>query len=205
MTTDTVLPLQKDQIQEAAELLARVFFDDPVFVYLFNNPSERTKKSTEFFKLLAHYSLLYGELEATSSNMEGVAIWLPSDKAQKSLWSLLRSGMLPFLLKGGMPAIIKVMRMGRYPEEVHEKHVPFPHWYLQAIGVEPSLQGEGYAAMLMRNKLARFDMMGSVCYLETQNIKNVPMYKHYGFEVVEEYQIAKTPFLNWAMVRKPRF
>ena len=205
MITDSVIPLQKNQIQAAAEVLSKAFYDDPLFVYFFPDPSDRIRKSTGYFQLLARYGLLYGEIETTSLNLEGVAIWLPSHKKHKSLISLLRSGMISFMIGGGMSAVIRMIRLDRYPEIVNNLHAPFPHWYLQAIGVEPSLQSNGYASILLRNKLARFDREGSVCYLETQNKENIPMYIHYGFELVEEYRLPKTSFLNWAMLRKPRY
>ena len=112
--------------------------------------------------------------------------------------------MITFMLGGGLSAIIRMIRMGHYPEKVHERHAPFTHWYLQAIGVDPSLKGKGYASKLLKGKLESFDRKGLACYLETQNEGNIAMYKHYGFEVVEEYVLPNTTFNNWAMLRKPK-
>ena len=97
-----------------------------------------------------------------------------------------------------------MIRLGHYPDSVHKRHAPFPHWYLQAIGVEPRLHGKGYASKLLKGKFERFDREGLACYLETQNEENISMYEHYGFEVVEEYFLPNTSFNNWAMLRKPQ-
>lgn len=204
MATGGIIRLQKNQVRASAEMLSRAFYDDPLFVYFFPDPSSRIRKSAGFFQLLIRYSILYGEAEATSPALEGVAIWLPSDKTRKSLWGLLRSGMISFIFGGGMSAVIRMIRLGHYPETIHKRHAPFPHWYLQAVGVDPSLQGKGYASTLLRSKFERFDREGLACYLETQNEENIPVYEHYGFEVVEEYRIPKTPFDNWAVLRKPQ-
>ena len=38
-------------------------------------------------------------------------------------------------------------------------------------------------------------------YLETMNPKNVPIYEHYGFKVMEEYHDDKSEMIVWAMKR----
>ena len=67
---------------------------------------------------------------------------------------------------------------------MHRKLVPFPHWYLQIIGVAPEHQGKGFSSQLMRPMLARFDREGLPCYLETQTEKNVAIYRRFGFRVI---------------------
>ena len=146
MITDSVIPLQKKQVKAASKVLSRAFYDDPLFVYFFPNPADRIRKSTGFFQLLARYSILYGEFEATSLALVGITIWLPSDKKHKSLWGLLRSGMISFILGGGILAIIRMIHLGHYPYIVHKRHAPFPHWYLQAIGSTPIYKVMGMQA-----------------------------------------------------------
>jgi hypothetical protein len=43
---------------------------------------------------------------------------------------------------------------------------------------------------------------GFSCFLETQNDKNVPLYKHFGFEVMEATAYPNTDIGLWSMLRK---
>ena len=186
-------------------MLARAFYDDPLFLYFFPDPSQRIKKSMSFFQLLVCYGIIYGEPEATSPSLEGIAIWLPSDNAYMSLWGMLRSGAVSLIFRAGMTAINRMMHFSKYASTIHKRHAPFRHWYLQPIGVDPPLQGKGYASVLLRSKFERSDREGLPCYLDTQTEKNVLTYEHYGFKVVEEYRIPSTTFNNWAMLREPQY
>ena len=78
----------------------------------------------------------------------------------------------------------------------------FPHWYLQLLGVDPVYQGKGYASILLRAMFARIDEERLPCYVETQNEKNVPIYQHYGFKVVEEGIFPGSEVNTWAMLRE---
>ena len=58
-----------------------------------------------------------------------------------------------------------------------------------------------YAGALLRPVLARMDEDGLPCYLCTQNPENVPLYQHFGFEVVEEGTVPDSDIRHWAMMR----
>jgi hypothetical protein len=49
--------------------------------------------------------------------------------------------------------------------------------------------------------LARIDEEGLPCYLETMDPNDVPLYKHFGFKVVDESTVPATSLTNWAMLR----
>ena len=204
MATGSVIRLQKSHVRGSVEMLARAFYDDPLFVYFFPDPSERIKKSIGFFQLLVHYGILYGEPEATSPALEGIAVWLPSEKADMSLLGMLRSGAISLVCRAGITAIGRMMHFSKCANATHNRHAPFRHWSLKPLGVDPPLQGKGYASVLLRSRFERSDREGLPYYLDTQTEKNVSTYEHYGFKVVEEYRIPGTTFNNWAMLRKPQ-
>ncbi len=193
--------LNKDQIKQAAGVLARAFYEDPLWVYFLPNETERPQKLFRMLRMLMNHSVLYSEVHATSPDLEGVSVWLPSAKVTMSPWRMLRSGALPVMLKMSRKEIGRSMRYTEYAEAVHEKRAPADHWYLQFIGVDPAFQGRGYAGGLLRPMLARMDAEGASCFLETQNRENVPIYEHYGFRVVEEGTIPGTDIGHWAMLR----
>jgi ribosomal protein S18 acetylase RimI-like enzyme len=85
----------------------------------------------------------------------------------------------------------------------HKKHAPGPHCYLFFIGVDPRFQGKGLGGKLLRPLLDRMDKRGMSCYLNTQNEKNIRLYEHFGFSVVEQVMLPGTEILHTGMVRKP--
>ncbi|MFC2069212.1 GNAT family N-acetyltransferase, partial [Chloroflexota bacterium] len=150
MATSGIIRLKKSHVKGSAEMLSMAFYNDPLFIYFFPDPSERVKKSIGFFRLLTRYGILYGEPEATSSALEGIAIWLPYSKADMSSWGMLRSGAIPMVFRAGMTAVGRMLHFSEYANTVHMRHAPFHHWFLQPVGVDPPLQGKGYASMLLR-------------------------------------------------------
>ena len=52
--------------------------------------------------------------------------------------------------------------------------------------------------------LSNIDEEGLPCYLETEGEKNVSMYQHFGFEVVDEFVVPNTQDKLVAMLRQPK-
>jgi len=84
---------------------------------------------------------------------------------------------------------------------LHKRHACFPHWYLHIMGVDSLYQKKGYASLLLRTKLSEIDEQNMPCYIETHSEKNVPMYEHFGFEVVEKTFLPKSDVSVWGMLR----
>ena len=199
---NNIVRLKKSQIKSAAEMLARAYQDDPLFAYFIPDASERKNKSHYLHEFSIRYGLSYGEVYATSPNLEGVAVWLPLEKAHVTLLRSIRSGGLSILFKLGVKPVFRLRSAGDFIFAVQTHCVHFPHWYLFCLGVEPQFQGKGYASILLKVMFARLDKEHLPCYVETQSEKNVPIYQHYGFEVVEEVVIPGTGISHWAMLRE---
>ena len=199
---NNLVRLQNSQIKPAAEMLARAFQDDPLSGYFFPDASERKNKLPYIFEFLIRYGVLYGEVYAISPNLEGVAVWLPSEKADMTLWRMIWSGGLFMLLKLGIKSILRQMSATDYMFSIRKRYVPFRYWFLQSIGVDPVFQGKGYAGTLLKAMFARTDKEHLPCYLTTENEKNVPFYQHYAFKVVEKVIIPGTEVITWAMLRE---
>ena len=81
--------------------------------------------------------------------------------------------------------------------------VPEPHWYLQAVGVEPASQGKGIGSALVRAGMRRADRDNTLVYLETETESNVAYYEHLGFAVVEQIVATGLNLPIWLMIRRP--
>ena len=199
---EDLLRLNKSHIKPAVNVLAAAFQNYPLLNYYY--PDDLTKKRIAHYHLsLAVFSgIRYGEIYATSHNLEGVAIWIPSDKYPVTFWRLLRPVPLSVIFGLGRYGGNKMRHLGEHIDAVHQRLAPFKHWFLQTVGVEPRSQGKGYASKLIRPMLTRIDEEGLPCYLETLDEHNVPLYEHLGFTVVDKATIPKTSLTNWAMLRR---
>ena len=71
------------------------------------------------------------------------------------------------------------------------------------VFVGNNMDAEGLASKLMRPMLQFCDEEKMVAYLETNKETNVGLYRHYGFSLMKEEKIPKTPVTHYAMVRRP--
>jgi ribosomal protein S18 acetylase RimI-like enzyme len=145
------------------------------------------------------HDVVYGEVYAISPKLEGIAAWVHSDKADRTLWRLLWSG--AYFIKLDKETDEKRKIVHNLCAEMHNRHVTGQHWYLEFIGTEPEFRGKGYASQLLRPMLARLDKERLPCYLETQNPDKIPLYEHFGFKVMEEGVIPGSPVKQFAVLR----
>lgn len=199
---DNLIRLTEDQIKRASKMVARAFQDDPLFIYYFPNADERSRKSPYLCEFLIRYGVIYGEVYATSPNLEGIAGWLPFWEAEITLERQDRSGVRELISKLGVKIVKMLISADKCISSLHKRYADFPHWNLKPFAVDPVYQGKGYGSILLRAKFAKIDEQNLPCYLFTNNEKNVPMYEHFGLEVVEEGIIPDTEVPIWAMLRK---
>ena len=204
MSTDLkdFVQLNKSHIKPATEVLTRAFRNDPMSKYFFADELKREKRLPHLFQYILSYCVRYGEVYATSSDLEGIAAWLTSDNHPMAFWRLIRSVPLSIMLSFGREGGARMRYLGEYIDAVHKRLAPFEHWFLQTIGVDPQFKGKGYAGRLLRPMFARIDEEGLPCYLETLDEANVPLYEHFGFRVLEKSTIPETKLTNWAMLRE---
>jgi len=199
--------LDKKDSDRAAEVLGRAFYDDPLVLYAYAE-GERSEEDLHYFFLTAvKYCLKYGEAYAPTAEIEGAALWLPSDKCPITFWRMLRVASLWSMFKMvrriGFGRMKSMAHIGGFLDKAHERLAPFEHCYLQTLGVDPAHQGKSYAGKLLRPMFARLDAEGMPCYLDTLTQRNVEIYEHLGFKVLEKMDIPDTDITSWALLRKP--
>jgi ribosomal protein S18 acetylase RimI-like enzyme len=195
--------LGKDDIPSAAAMLARAFISDPKMTHLLPEVTSRTDRSRFLFEFELRYGLIYGEVYATSPAYEGVCVWLPSEKSAITLWRAFRAGGFGLRNQLGPDGLNRLLAFSDRVDTLYAEHLSVPHTYLFFIGVDPAHQGKGYGAKLIRPMLERLDAKGMPCYLNTQNEKNVGLYGHFGFRVVDRKVIPGSSITHTAMVREP--
>lgn len=204
MTKNSQDPIKLDKAQADAAVgtLGRAFYEYNLVRYFFPEDEPRRNFVRYFCSIPLYYGFKYGEVYATSSEMEGVAVWYPSKNHPFSTVKVLRSTPFSVVMGFGRSGASKMRHVDAFLNEIHGRLVPEKHWFLQMIGVDPSFQGKGYASRLLKPMLSRADEEKLPCYLETNTEHNVELYEHFGFEVLEDALIPGTDVMNWAMLRK---
>ena len=161
-------------------MLARAFYDDPVFGWMLPAEGSRHRRLRRFFVTeLHHESLRHSAVEVAYADgrVAGAALWLPP--SPKPLGT--EASALPGYLRAFGRRLVIVSQFQSVAVSTRPREEP--HWYLAFIGVDPVRQGHGVGAALLRSRLRRCDEEGLPAYLESSKLENVPLYQHFGFHV----------------------
>jgi ribosomal protein S18 acetylase RimI-like enzyme len=195
--------LQLTQVDKAATLLAKAFSNDPAMAYAVPDEASRVSRLIPFFKVSLLYGMVCGTVQATP-DVQGVAIWFSPHPKKLALADSLKSGLLAqgiksvFRLK--LREIQRFVTMEIYTQEMRRRFAPEPHWYLQILGIDPALQGRGYARALLQPMLDKARSEGYACYLETMKETNVAIYQKLGFRLAGKGIVPKGGPDVWFMV-----
>jgi ribosomal protein S18 acetylase RimI-like enzyme len=192
------------EIPELAAVLARAFVRDPFYGYLAGGAPERSQRMRDGWSGLLRHASAGLRATYTTDDHAGVALWHPAGYRGPGFVTSLRLVPAMTRLAGGFRRLREVSRAVAALEEHRSRHVPGPHVYLSALGVDPERQGEGIGTALMGPELARADAAGHPAYLETATGRNVLLYERVGFAVVEELTLPGTDIHGWLMRRAPQ-
>ena len=140
---------------------------------------------------------------ADSEEMNGFAAWLPFGFTGNKALPFLLSGGLKLILHSGFGIINRLQAYETYAMNLKKRFTDNYDWYLFNLSIKKDAQGKGIASKLMRPMLKFCDDERMVAYLETNKESNVGLYQHYGFDLMKEELIPKTPVMHYAMARKP--
>jgi hypothetical protein len=83
---EDIVLLNRSHVERVAKALI-----NPPLQYYFPDEAERERIAPSFFSLSVFNGIRYGEVHATSQDLAGIAVWLPSGNYPVTLWRLLRS------------------------------------------------------------------------------------------------------------------
>ncbi len=189
---DTVR-VDRDNLDQAIDVLARAFHDDPVMNWACNFPPSLEG----FFRITLPLFIGQG-LTYMDTDQRGVACWQSPDQPVE--WPYTLATVVDIFRLGGMRAVYRMIRSGTATERFHPRT---PHYYLFAIGVLPQCKGQGLGSGLIGNVLRTCDEERMPAYLENSKEENIHFYEGHGFRVVEEVQVASSSPPLWLMWREP--
>ena len=187
----------------AAAMLARAFHDDPLMRYAIPDSDERARLLPSLYERMIRFGMLAGEVYATGDVPEGVAIWIPPN-AKWTRENIEASGMHEFATLIGNDAYQRYREVVSQEWQARLREIPGPGWYLFILGVEPRVQRRGLGGALMRPILDRADTEQLVCYLETENERNVAFYLKQGFDLIVSEEAGTSGVRFWTFRRNPK-
>jgi GNAT superfamily N-acetyltransferase len=199
-----LIRITNKNLKQAALSLARAFQDYPESVYFMPDEAKRRKKQPPIYSMFLKEAITHGEVWATSPKMEGVAVWQMVDGKHPGWRRGFSLGWWWLNLFTDKETNQRREAYFKYIIALRMRVTPERYWFLQAIGVDPVYQGQGFSSRLLKPMLARANREGLPCFLETQLEKNVMLYEHFGFRVVEVGTIPESNIHSWAMVREAR-
>jgi GNAT superfamily N-acetyltransferase len=197
-----LLTLSSKHVEKAANLFTKAFFTYPLFKYIVQNPSKRPIIYPEIFRLMIKYTLKNGEAYATSEKMEGIALWLPHDKADISTFNALTNGALFLIIKAGFKITYRTISTSNFSSKIHHRIADFPHLYLFLIAVDPIKRGKGFASKLIKPMLEKAERKKLPVYLETHVKDIIPIYEHFGFNIQSHEMIPESNVDLWSMLKE---
>ena len=192
-----IRPARFEDVPHLARLLARAFYDDPVYQWLLPEASTRVQRSERIFKGFLH-TLYPCKSALVTSKLDGVALWLPPSSCHISWVNQAKQN---FRI---------ISALGRYAHRgllwwwfLERHHPPYRHWTLFLLGVEPEQQGKGIGTALVQYMLERIDRESVPVYLDTGNPGNARFYQRIGFEAIRTVHLPGGPTIV-QMIRPSR-
>lgn len=197
-----VVFLKRSQIDQASEVLASAFDQDPMFCYLTPKVDRaRTNAINWLCKTVLRYSEPYHHIYTTASDLKGIAAWVPPGHFPLNILRLLQVGLYALPFNVDWSRLRQFISLQSTMEEFHKRDMPQPHWYLIMLGVAPTYQGQGIGGSLLQPILNQADSEGLPCYLETSTEQAVRFYQKHGFEVLRIGEFPGNAPRLWTMKR----
>jgi GNAT superfamily N-acetyltransferase len=218
--------LARNDIEEAAAVMARAFCNSPSYNYILSRFDEpgRIDVLTFIFGRNLHllldrcpYACKCARLRSSENNMVtrivATFVWTPKEFEKIDIWTMIRYGgalQLPFRLGWtGFRNLLEVIddfdaAFAQVMESLPNQP-PSNTWVtLERMTVLPEFQGKGIGSKIL---LATMEETGNVGLLRlaTQEERNVRFYERLGFRVVAERDFGSTDinqYHSWFMVRE---
>lgn len=195
--------VEKKDLDRLADAAADAYLDYPLHNWLTNGKYDKTASKLIMqisLKTMTEDAVIY----ADSEEMNGFAVWLPIGFTGSKTLPFLANGGLKLVFHSGLGIIGRLLTYENYAMNLKKNFTDNYDWYLYNLSIKKDAQGKGLASKLMRPMLRFCDDEKMVAYLETNKESNVSLYRHYGFDLMKEELIPKTPVTHYAMVRQPK-
>lgn len=180
----------------ATATLSAAFSNDPAMCWMFPDAAVRARRMPSLIRWMFHDHLRHGMVLGTPG-CEVVTLWRPPGSVHEHA-PLTPPALIRFLRMLGT-AVLRAERADR----MIGRHLPGgeQQYYLRMAGVRPDRQGQGLGGLAIRAGLAEADAAGLPAVLETATESNVGLYRSLGFELIDEWPVARKGPTFWTMKR----
>lgn len=192
--------IKKQDIEKCAQVAAKSFLDDNSCKYILD--SNLTLKSLyEYYLVIykAAYNKMY--MFAESENINGIIIITPIKNADLSVWDCIKCGAVKLILSKGAGILFRSLAYEKICIKMRNKIVKNNSWYIFQFCVIPEKQGKKLGSKMMKHVLQWMDSNNICCYLETQKLINVDIYKHFGFSLKMIDTLPESKIKQFSMFR----
>lgn len=206
MSKENVVILDYQDAKKAARTLWGCFHDDGVADYvvrhLENDPERKKQVELQYYEsyVVSHIMKglvvgVKGDNEENSDTFESVAVWVKPDSGSLDDYlTLIRSGFAKLAWITGAEGrrrvfgvLFKVLHdyyeetMAMDPENGENT------WTLVYLGSTPAARGKGNVRKIFDFIINNYvDPKGSLIYLESSAIRNLPIYERFGFRAIND-------------------
>lgn len=178
-------------VEEAAQVLAQAFAEDPLVSFMLPIKATRVKTMVKFFRVYGEISIRNRRGYGVGEPLQGVAYWQFPEQDSLSISIKSLGKFLPLLLTMYPVGYFRAKAILDEIDNLHKKYAEGPHFYLDNLGVLASARGKGYSSRLIRPFLEMADSQKVITYTDTVTASNVPLYEHFGFRCVETRPIGE--------------
>ena len=190
---------KKEDFETLATMSGRAYQDYPLSVYTNNGKYEE-----EFVKqtiLVNLYSMCdEGIIYSDSEELNGLVIILPPGYTGIKTLSFVWNGGFKIIYNQGIRALIKMVNFESFAMDMRKKYTNYEDWYLYNLCIDKKCQGKKIASKLIKPLIEYFRINKKMCYLETNWDRNVPIYEHFGFKVMEKSLVPGSNVEHYAML-----
>ena len=191
--------VKKSDFESLITLTGKAYEDYPLHIYLSGGKyDEEGCKQT----MRVNLNLMFDEgiIYADSEELNGFVIVLPPGYTGISTLSFIWNGGFWIIYNQGLRASYRMASFESFAMNLKKKYTNNEDWYLYNLCVSKEAQGKKIASKLMKPLLNYFKLNKKICYLETNNDPNVPIYEHFGFKVMEKTIVPNSNVPHYAML-----
>lgn len=195
-----------NDVRRALPAMVKAFWTFPETVHLLPNERIRRLVLPRYLTSDLVDARRYGGLrvEEVDGSVAGALAFLPPGAYPIGALRQVRA-LLPLVTVApiAVAAALEGQRGSSHNAARHRAHDE-PHYFLRAIGVDPSRQRKGIGSRLIQPVLDQADAEGVGCFLFTATEANAAWYNSLGFDTDEVYRPTPRWPQVWAMWRAPR-
>ena len=201
--------IKKNESEKLFTMWLDAFHDYPKLAQAFPQIDKKLAAMEATIRFYGMYDLKYGHAYATDENIDDAIVIVDSENMKYSAARYIAAGCYSKGYREAMnrlTAAEKKKRIAVFDElDKLEKtmDIPYPHIYVDFLGVRRSCQGEGRGRRLIHRIAEYADKRNRPLMLFTNTSEDVAFYQKEGFKVIGIAKSDKYGFENTYMVREP--